>query len=163
MLCKREGGGGVRSAPPPNLGYVLDILIGFQVRLTLCHLFRVLRTGLRPDPTMPPAGPGRVSGPASPVRGLCNLESVIYSDILLFLIVKFPGPMKEMFFIMLLYEAKNLTYHNMVFMRLLVIGFIIGSLFEYFISSQMSVILFTTLLVIFLTNPQTTKIEQSHL
>lgn len=62
-----------------------------------------------------------------------------------------------MFFIMLFYEAKNLTYNNMVFMRLLVIGFVIGCLFEYFISSQMSVTIFATLVAIFLAKPLENK------
>jgi hypothetical protein len=58
-----------------------------------------------------------------------------------------------MFFIMLFRDARNLSYHNMVFLRLLVIGFVIGSLFEYFISSQMSVVIFATLIAIFLAKP----------
>jgi hypothetical protein len=57
-----------------------------------------------------------------------------------------------MFFIMLFYEARNLTYYNMIFMRILVVGFLIGSMFEYLISRQLTIIIFFTLVAIFLIN-----------
>jgi hypothetical protein len=60
------------------------------------------------------------------------------------------GAMLLMFFAMLFYEAKYLSQNTKVCLRILVISFFIGCAFDYFITVQMTVVVFATLLGILL-------------
>lgn len=60
------------------------------------------------------------------------------------------GAMLLMFFVMLFYEAKYLSQDTRACLRILAISFFIGCAFDYFITVQMTVFIFATLLGIFL-------------
>ena len=55
-----------------------------------------------------------------------------------------------MFFILLLYESKHIDQYYRNFFRIFVLAFVIGCLFDYFITVQIMVALFSTILGIFL-------------
>jgi hypothetical protein len=59
------------------------------------------------------------------------------------------------FFIALFYEARKLSVDDKVCLRVLTIAIFIGSCFDYFMTTQMIVILFSTILAIFLSKQKT--------